>query len=690
MGLLETSRLIEKNKGTGVGTSLITLVLVAVVPLLLFGSAVCWMVIDQKKTAITRELSNTARALGVAVDHHLLSQFAGMELLASDASLYPSNPADFQKRADLVLKANTDWLAVALIDPVTHQIIASSPPLQRAPIATLAPESENRIVKTGKPLIVGAYRSSKIVNSPMILLLAPVLRERRVRYVLGVALNPKTVADLFKEQQFTPSWTGAVLDNGMKVAGRSREQNHYVGVQATKTLRDGMGNKFSGMFKTVTLDGTAVYTVFSHSALTDWSVVIGVPSAEVERPIQRILLKLLAASSVLLAFALVLAGIVGRGIVRRRKAYESAITESESRFRSMANSAPVLIWICGTDQLCSWFNQVWLDFTGKELAQELGDGWLEGVHPEDRGRCLETLKGAFDDRRPFSIEYRLRRADGQYRWLLDNGSPRYDEQRIFTGYIGSCTDITEGKDAAELLKSSEERYRSLFEMGADAILMVDWETGRIIDHNAAALNMYGYSKEEFARLTPLDLSAEPSVTEGSIRNRDALVHLRKHRKKDGSVFPVEIHCAYFSYRERKVFVAASRDISDRIQAESAFKKISEEHSIILENAGVGIAYVKSRCFTWANSTFCRMLGYSGRTDQCPYLHDLPFRGGVRANRRGSLPGTGDREDIHQRTAVAPQRRHLVPRALQRQGGGPGGPGGREHLDNFRRNLPLRA
>ena len=105
----------EKNAEKGIGQSLIALVLVAVVPLLLFGSGVAWTIIDQKKAAVAGELAGTARALQVAVDRELLSQFAVMDVLASDISLDSANPAAFQKRADQVLKANNEWLTVALM-----------------------------------------------------------------------------------------------------------------------------------------------------------------------------------------------------------------------------------------------------------------------------------------------------------------------------------------------------------------------------------------------------------------------------------------------------------------------------------------------------------------------------------------------------------------------------------------------
>lgn len=138
---------------------------------------------------------------------------------------------------------------------------------------------------------------------------------------------------------------------------------------------------------------------------------------------------------------------------KREKLAEQSCAESELRFRSMADSAPVLIWVSGVDKLCTWFNNVWLDFTGKTMDEEAGNGWAVGVHPDDLARCLETYVSAFDARKPFRMEYRLRRADGEFRWVLDHGVPRYDDSGNFAGYIGSCIDISDSKAYQSQLKS---------------------------------------------------------------------------------------------------------------------------------------------------------------------------------------------------------------------------------------------
>ena len=172
-----------------------------------------------------------------------------------------------------------------------------------------------------------------------------------------------------------------------------------------------------------------------------------------------------------------------------RKQTEEKLRESEERFRIMADTAPVMVWRSGSDMLFDFFNKPWLQFTGRTMEQEKGNGWSEGVHPEDLQHCLETYVSSFKAREPFTVEYRLRRADGEYRWLLDQGVPRYTPKGEFAGYIGSCLDITERKLAEQereelagrLINAQEqERSRLARELHDDfnqrlAVLAIDLE-----------------------------------------------------------------------------------------------------------------------------------------------------------------------------------------------------------------------
>src|SRR6266704_2121907 len=259
---------------------------------------------------------------------------------------------------------------------------------------------------------------------------------------------------------------------------------------------------------------------------------------------------------------------VSRDITLRKHA-EEELLESEARFRAMADTAPVMIWLSGPNKLCTFFNKGWLDFTGRTMEQELGKGWTEGVHADDVEHYLEVYGNSFDARQPFTVEYRLRRDDGEYRWVLDNGIPRFASDGAFLGYIDSCIDITERK-------RGEEKFRLVLDAAPNAMIMVD-SAGVISFANAPAATVFGYSLSE--------LIGHPIETLIPERFRDRHVGYRKGflsqpsrramgagrdlfgRRKDGSEFPVEVGLNPIHTTEGLSVLASVIDITARNQAE---------------------------------------------------------------------------------------------------------------------------
>ncbi len=247
------------------------------------------------------------------------------------------------------------------------------------------------------------------------------------------------------------------------------------------------------------------------------------------------------------------------------------MTESDARFRAMADSAPVLMWMSGTDRGCTFFNKGWLDFTGRALEQELGDGWSSGVHPDDLARCLRTYADAFDARQAVAMEYRLRRHDGRYRWILDRGVPRFAPDGAFVGYIGSAYDITE-------LKEAEERPRQILEAAPSGMIMVTRE-GTITLVNRAVEAMFGYARAELIG-RPIEMLVPERAR---AQHRDARSGYLDDpqvramgvgrelfgRRKDGSEVPVEIGLAPIQTSTGPFVLASIIDVSVRRKSERA-------------------------------------------------------------------------------------------------------------------------
>ncbi|MBU7582580.1 MAG: PAS domain S-box protein [Nostoc sp. TH1S01] len=171
---------------------------------------------------------------------------------------------------------------------------------------------------------------------------------------------------------------------------------------------------------------------------------------------------------------------------------QADLEESEARFRIIADTAPVMIWMSGLDQGCTFFNQGWLAFTGRTMVQELGNGWVAGIHPEDLERCMNAYTNAFDARKAFVMEYRLRRFDGEYRWILDTGTPRFLPDGVFAGFIGSCIDISDRK---QIELSLQERTAELTSLNT------------ILSQTTAILQKRNQELDQFAYVASHDLKA---------------------------------------------------------------------------------------------------------------------------------------------------------------------------------------
>jgi len=320
-----------------------------------------------------------------------------------------------------------------------------------------------------------------------------------------------------------------------------------------------------------------------------------------------------------------------------------ATEELKKRFRVLADTAPVLIWMSNGGEKREFFNHAWLEFTGRSLEQEVGDGWAEGIHAADQKHCLEIYKFASRQRLPFRMEYRLRRHDGAYHWMVDTGVPRYSESEEFAGYIGTCTDISSVKRAeqemasvnqklselvdektAELTEANErlQRIASIVEHSHDAIIGTTGY-GIITSWNRGAERIYGYTAEEMLGrhiniLAPEDKKQEPATFISSVIGGQDIVEIQVVRQhKSGKKVDIALTVSGVRGPDGTMIGVSSigRDITERRRSEQLLAKSEREYRALFDNAPLGIARTDfSTRFQRANRALVEMLGYGSEEE----------------------------------------------------------------------------
>jgi PAS domain S-box-containing protein len=289
-----------------------------------------------------------------------------------------------------------------------------------------------------------------------------------------------------------------------------------------------------------------------------------------------------------------------------RKKSEQKVQESENRFRLVADTAPVLIWMSGTDKLCTYFNKPWLDFTGRSIEEELENGWAAGVHPDDLQRCLDNYTQAFDRREKIRMEYRLRHHDGQYRWILDIGVPRFTQDRSFAGYIGIGVDITDRKLAEE----ARFRHAAVVESSDDAIASGTID-GIIVSWNKGAQKIYGYTEAEavgkpITMLVPPELADEESKILETLKVGGRIEHFETVRvTKVGKRINVSLTISPIRDSNGRIVGCSgiARDITERKMAEDRLR----EYERAVEGSEEMIAVVdREYRYLIANRQFLKM------------------------------------------------------------------------------------
>ena len=262
--------------------------------------------------------------------------------------------------------------------------------------------------------------------------------------------------------------------------------------------------------------------------------------------------------------------LVASSDITERVAAQRALRDSEARFRDMADTAPVMIWISSDEQKCTYVNNQWLDFTGRSIEEQLGFGWAESIHIEDRERSLKALISFFEERKPFELEYRLRRHDGEYRWIFDKGAPRYSSDGSFLGYIGTCIDITERiQSEVDLRKAHQELASLTNQLEAENIylqeeLQLDKTSGEIVGQSDALK----YVLFKIAQVAPTDTTVLITGETGTGKELVArAVHAASSRKDRplikvncGALAPTLIESELFGHEKGAFTGAAARKL----------------------------------------------------------------------------------------------------------------------------------
>ncbi len=264
----------------------------------------------------------------------------------------------------------------------------------------------------------------------------------------------------------------------------------------------------------------------------------------------------------------------------------------EGWFHSLADSAPVLIWMSGLAKEGVYFNRPWLEFTGAPLEKQVGDGWVDFVHPEDRARLLETCATAFRERRSFTSHCRLRRASGEYRWMLDTGTPRFDPDGTFAGFIGTCIDVTESRLAQEAIEENEQRLNIALRAGRMGVWA--WDLGTNAVRWSPALEeihgltpgTFGGTFTDFERdIFPPDREVIHAAIEKAVRDRTPYRVKYRIVRPDGRVAWLESRGELLldGRGVPRRLTGVSTDITDRMRTEHALLESENRFRTLADN-----------------------------------------------------------------------------------------------------------
>ena len=625
---------------------LTVLALLTLLPLSIFACVVGYFLVEQQRETLIRTVQERARALASAVDAELNGSIKTLEALAAVESLKHLDLKYFRRTTANILSTQANWVNINVALPDRRRLFD----LLAADGAALPPITDDgeiaELLRTRRPVVSG-IASGPISKRWNFAARVPVVLDGEVRYILSAVIQPDSISRLVEAQNLPPGWVAAVLDQNDRIVARTVEPEKSRGRLASEPVREALARSPSGWVRTSTREGLDAYVPYHRSPYSGWAFVIGIPASAVHSAAWNAVALLGFGLFAAGALALWLAHVFGKRIAHPvaglaaatdamggggevefrdpghieeilklhdalRRAH-GAIREREERFRVMADAAPVMVWMSGTDKLCTWFNKAWLEFVGRPMEQELGNGWTENVHADDFERCLQIYSSAFDARQPFSMEYRLRRYDGEYRWLRDDGIPRFEAKGTFAGYIGACMDITDFKHAEQGLRESEQRFR--IALGHTPILV--YRTDCDLRYQWMFNNPGRFAKLDVIGKRDDELLPHESVAELIDLKRRVLASGVRERREikiviDGRGEHWDVNAEPFRDDSGAIvgLIVSAMDITERKRAEEALREAEEHRRSVVDHVVDGIITIdESGAIQTFNPAAERIFGY---------------------------------------------------------------------------------
>jgi PAS domain S-box-containing protein len=590
-------------------------------PLLLLGAYGFNLWVANEQAAELDRVSGYSANLAHNVDRELSGFIETADVLAGSRHLQLGDIATFDQLARDAA-AKTDGGHFILTDRSLQQLVNTranpGEPLPR----TVNSDQVQHVFDTGQ-FLVGDLRSGAIVKQPHFSVRVPVPVNGEVRYVLSYAPHPGAVPDILRQTYRPDGWFASVIDGSGRIVARSHRHNDFFGKPASPDFLAKLTGK-EGVVEGVDLEQRNSITSYHTSGISGWKALVWAPKELLAAPTREAtwaimgLVGLALAASILTAWLMAraigkpvshlvsAASSIGRGepatlppaSIREAKLVgqalfdatlsinrrEAELRESEARFRNMADYAPVMIWVTGPSGQCTFLSQSWYEFTGQTSETGLGLGWLDATHHDDRAHSQKVFLNANAKREPFQLDYRLRRKDGAYRWVIDSARPRFSANGEFLGYIGSIIDISDRKAAEDAANEARRFAENLMNAAPVSIYLFNCETRQNELINSNAGEMLGYDAEAwkekatsaFDLMHPEDAERMPAHYERlatDISGRPAEIEYRM-RHADGSWRWFLSRDSVYEYaadgRPRKILGTAT-DITERKRAEEQLR-----------------------------------------------------------------------------------------------------------------------